>query len=255
MRSLLFVPADSASKLAGADCGADVVLIDLEDAVALSGKAQARQMAAAFLAQAQRPSLRSKLYVRINGLATGLADADLDAVMAARPDGIMLPKSGSRRDVQHLSAKLAVREAEYGLIDGSTKIIAIATGTAASIFQLGSYAGCSHRLAALAWAEQDLSADLGAQATRDAGGLLTAPLQLARSLTLFGAAAAGLPAIDTAFTDFGDAAGLRAECDVAARDGFTGKLAIHPDQVAVINAAFTPSEAALARARRVLGLE
>ena len=254
MRSLLFVPADSARKLARAACGADVVLIDLEDSVALSAKFLARQMAGAFLAQPQRQSLGSKLYVRINGLDTGLADADLDAVMSERPDGIMLPKSGSGRDVQHLSAKLAVREAECGLVDGSTKIIAIATETAASVFQLGTYAGCSPRLAAVTWGAEDLSADLGAQATRNAGGALTTPFQLARSLTLFGAVAAGVPAIDTVFTDFRDAAGLQAECEAAARDGFTGKLAIHPGQVAKIHAAFTPSARALDRAQRIIDL-
>ncbi len=250
MRSLLFVPADSARKLARApESGADVLLVDLEDSVAASAKGLARAGALAFL---QGRATGPLVYVRINGLETGLADADLAAVMAGKPNGILLPKSAGGRDVQHLSAKLAVHEAENGMKAGATRILAIATETAASLFQLGTYAGASGRLAGLAWGAEDLSADLGAETSRDGEGALTGPYALARTLTLLGAASAGVAAIDTVFVDFRDEAGLRRECEAARRDGFSGKMAVHPGQVAVINAAFTPSAEALARAGAVV---
>lgn len=251
MRSLLFVPGDSGRKLArGLASGADVLLVDLEDSVVPAAKGAAREQARAFLQAAREGG--PKIYVRVNSLATGLTDDDLAAVMPGRPDGIMLPKSASGRDVQHLSAKLAVHEALVGLESGVTRIIAIATETAASMFGLGTYASASQRLAGLTWGAEDLSADLGAETSRDGEGALTCPYALARSLTLFGAAAAGVAAIDTVFVDFRNAAGLARECEEARRDGFSGKMAIHPGQVAVINAAFTPSEAALAQACRVV---
>lgn len=250
MRSLLFVPGDSERKLAKSrDSRADVLLIDLEDSVAAAAKDRARDIARDFLrAVAPRPAL----VVRINALDTGLSDADLDAVMPGAPAGIMLPKCCGGRDVQHLSASLAVREAECGLPPGSTKILAIATETAASLFAMGGFAGASRRLAGLTWGAEDLSAALGAETSRLPGGTLAGPYALARTLTLLAAAAAGAAAIDTVFTALGDEPGLRAECEQARRDGFAGKLAIHPAQVAVINAAFTPSPEAVAQARRVI---
>ena len=147
MRSLLFVPADSERKLAkGLDSGADVLLIDLEDSVALDAKENARAVAARFLAEARERSERPRLYVRVNALDTGETDADLAAVMPAAPEGIMLPKSVSGASVQQLDAKLAVHEAQNDLPDGSTRIVIVATETAASLFNLGSYAGASARL-------------------------------------------------------------------------------------------------------------
>lgn len=253
MRSLLFVPADSPRKLARALAGAaDALLVDLEDSVAPAAKAAARDAAREFIAAARAASSAKRLYVRVNALDSGLIDDDLDAVMAAAPDGILLPKCASGRDVQHLGAKLAVREAANGLADGSTKIIAIATETPASLFHLGSYPGASRRLAALTWGAEDLSAELGGQATRLPDGGYTPPYALARSLTLFGAAAADVAPIDTVFPNYRDLAGCQADCEAGARDGFTGKMAIHPDQVAVINQIFTPSAEALARARAVI---
>jgi citrate lyase subunit beta/citryl-CoA lyase len=255
MRSLLFVPGDSPRKLAkGLDSGADVLFIDLEDSVAPEGTATARQVTREFLESARQASARPLLYVRVNALDTGLADADLDGVMPAGPDGILLPKSSSGMDVQHLAAKLAVREAENALPDGATRIIAIATETAGSIFHMGTYAGASHRLAGLTWGAEDLSADLGAETNRTPDGAYALPYQLARSLTLFAANAAEVAPIDSVFTTFRDEAGLRAECEAARRDGFTGKMAIHPAQVQVINEVFTPSPEAIARARRIIEL-
>jgi len=253
MRSLLFVPGDSQKKLEKAlTSGADVLLIDLEDSVDLNAKEEARRVTAAFLAEHRSSTERPRLYVRVNGLTTGMIDADLDGVMKAAPDGIVLPKSVGGADVAHLGAKLAVREAEFGLEDGTTRILAIATENAAGVFALGTFSGATHRLMGLTWGGEDLSADLGAEANRDESGTYTDPYRLARSLTLLGAAAAGVDAIDSVFTNFRDMDGLAAECRAARRDGFVAKMAIHPAQVPVINEAFTPSPEAIARAQAVI---
>src|SRR5215207_6181787 len=249
MRSLLFIPGDSVRKLdKGLGAGADVLLVDLEDSVAPSGKDAARRTAAEFLAAARREADRPRLYVRVNGLTTGLTDADLDAVMPAGPDGIMLPKTVGGPDLSHLGVKLAVREAEYGLADGATRIIAIATESARGVFGLGTLAGASRRLAGVAWG----GADVGAEANRGSDGLYTDPYRIARAMTLFAAAAAEADAIDSVYTNFRDLDGLAAECREARRDGFAAKMAIHPAQVAVINEAFTPSAEALAHARAIV---
>ena len=253
MRSLLFVPGDSPKKLEkGMNSGADVLLIDLEDSVGLDSKDEARRITAAFLSELGKDTERPRLFVRVNGLTTGLIDADLDGVMRSAPDGIVLPKAVGGADVAHLGAKLAVREAEFGLVDGATRILAIATETAAGVFALGTFAGASHRLMGLTWGGEDLSADLGAETNRGEDGTYTDPYRLARSLTLLGAAAAGVDAIDSVFTNFRDMAGLEAECRAARRDGFVAKMAIHPAQVPVINEAFTPSPEAVERARSVI---
>jgi citrate lyase subunit beta/citryl-CoA lyase len=253
MRSLLFVPADSPKKLANAlASGADAVILDLEDSIAPETKEAARIGAKAFLEEATARTSRPRLVVRVNGLHTGLTDADLDVIVAARPDAVMLPKAEGGPSIIHLDAKLAVREARAGLPDGSVDIIAIATETAASLFRAGTYGGSSPRLIGLTWGAEDLSADLGASANRDTDGRFLDPYRLARSLCLAGAAAAQVAAIDTVYVDFRDADGLRRECEEAARDGFSGKMAIHPNQVATINAAFTPSPAAIAHARAVV---
>jgi len=253
VRSLLFVPADCEKKLEKAlSCGADCLLVDLEDSVALARKPKARELAHAFLAEARRKHPRPLLYVRVNQLDTADLDLDLTAVMPAAPDGILLPKCSRGPDVQHLGAKLAVHEALNELPAGSTRILALVTETAASLFGMGTYANASKRLVGLAWGAEDLSAAIGAEANRAADGSLTAPYVLARSLTLLGAAAAEVPAIDGIFANLRDLDGLRAECELARRDGFAGKLAIHPAQVAIINAAFTPSADAIARAEAIV---
>jgi len=253
MRSFLFVPADSAKKLDKAmTSGADALIVDLEDSIALDGKAQARQSAAAFLKEAMAAASRPYLLVRINGLQTGLADADLDAIAPAKPDAIMLAKAEGGATVVHADAKLAVREAVAGLPDGAIKILPIATETAAALFLAGTFAGAGARLIGLTWGAEDLSAELGAQANRDAEGRFLDPYRLARSLCLAGAAAAQVPAIDTVYVDFRDEKGFRRECEEACRDGFVGKMAIHPAQVPIINAVFTPSAEALTRARAIV---
>jgi citrate lyase subunit beta/citryl-CoA lyase len=253
MRSLLFVPADSARKLEKAmSSGADALIVDLEDSIALDGKASARAAAAAFVKEAMTSAARPYLMVRVNGLQTGLTDADLDAVVPARPDAIMLPKAEGGSAVIHADAKLAVREAKNDLPDGHVKILPIATETAAALFLAGTFGGASARLIALTWGAEDLSAELGARANRDAAGRFLDPYRLARTLCLAGAAAAAVPAIDTVFVDFRDSTGCRRECEEACRDGFTGKMAIHPAQVPIINEVFTPSPAAIAQARSVV---
>jgi citrate lyase subunit beta / citryl-CoA lyase len=253
MRSLLFVPADSRKKLEKAlTSGADALVIDLEDSVAADGKAAARESAAAFLREMVPASARPRLIVRVNGLPSGLTDADLDAVAPMKPDAVMLPKAEGGASVVHLDAKLAVREAKGGMTDGHIKIVAIATETAAALFVAGTYAGASNRLCALTWGAEDLSAELGAETNRDSEGVLLDPYRLARVLCLAGAATAGVQAIDTVFTDIRDREAFRRECGAARRDGFSGKMAIHPTQIPIINEAFTPSREAVTHAKAIV---
>jgi len=253
MRSLLFAPADSDRKLDKAlASGADAVIIDLEDSVAPSGKPAARGRAAAFLRGAISSTQRPRLIVRINSLQSGLADADLDAVVPAHPDAILLPKSEGAASVIHLDAKLTAREALFGVADGHIRVVAIATETASALFGLGTYRDAGTRLIGLTWGAEDLSADLGAEANRDARGEFLEPYRLARVLCLAGAVAAQVMPIDTVYVDFRDEAGLRREAEEARRDGFTGKMAIHPAQVAVINDVFTPTPNAIAQANAIV---
>jgi citrate lyase subunit beta / citryl-CoA lyase len=253
MRSLLFVPADGGSKLDKAIAsGADAVIVDLEDSIAPDGKAAARNSAADFVKDAVKAASRPRLLVRVNGFATGLTDADLDVIVPACPDAVMLPKAEGGPGVIHAAAKLSVREAISGLPDGHIKIVAIATETATALFLAGTYRGASTRLEALTWGAEDLSAELGAETNRDGDGRFLDPYRLARALCLAGAAAAQVQAIDTVTVDFRNAAALRRESEEARRDGFTGKMAIHPAQVPVINEVFTPAPEAVARARAVV---
>lgn len=246
-----FPATANASSRRGLASGADVLLVDLEDSVALENKQRAREVTAAFLAARKDTSdRRPRLYVRVNALDTGETDKDLAAVMPAAPEGIMLPKTVSGRDVEHLDAKLAVHEADAGSEDGATRIVCVATETAASLFNLGTYQGASPRLEGLTWGAEDLSADLGALGNRDAAGNFTEPFRMARNLCLFGAVAAGVVPIDTVFTNFRDMEGLEREAREALTDGFTAKMAIHPAQVPVINAVFTPSSEDIARRPR-----
>lgn len=252
MRSLLFVPGVDATKLAKAPaCGADALILDLEDSVAPAMKAQARANVREALAGLRAPGGPRRL-VRVNGIESGLIDDDLAAVMAGRPDAIVLPKATGGRDVVHLAAKLAAHEALNDIPDGTTQIVGIAPETAAAMFGLGSFAGASPRLAGLAWGAEDLATDLGAATSRSDDGTLISTCRLARDLCLAAAAAAGVPAFDTVFVDVGDLSGLAAEAEAAQRDGFAGKLAIHPRQVAPIHHAFTPRADTLAHAKRVI---
>jgi citrate lyase subunit beta/citryl-CoA lyase len=253
MRSLLFVPADAPKKLDKAmTSGADAVIVDLEDSIAPDRKSAARETATAFVREAMTAVARPRLLVRVNGLSTGLTDDDLDAVIPARPDAIMLPKAEGAASIIHTDAKLTAREAIAGLPAGHTRIVAIATETAQALFVAGTYRGASRRLSGLTWGAEDLSAELGAEANRDADGSFLDPYRLARAICLAAAAAAEVQAIDTVHVDFRNETALRRECEDARRDGFTGKMAIHPSQVAVINEVFTPTAAAIAHARTVV---
>jgi citrate lyase subunit beta/citryl-CoA lyase len=253
MRSLLFVPGDSPRKLDKAmDSGADALVLDLEDSVAPDAKSGARKTVRDFLKAARSSKLDPKFYVRVNALDTGLIDGDLDEVLAGAPDGIMLPKCTSGVDATLLDAKLAAREAIAGLPDNSTRVIALATETPASIFALGSYRGATNRLEGLCWAGEDLSAALNAESNRLPDGTYAEPYGVVRALCLFAAVAAEVLPIDTVYTSYRDLDGLRAEAMDARRDGFAAKLAIHPAQVAVINAVFTPTAEAIDQAKAVV---
>jgi citrate lyase subunit beta/citryl-CoA lyase len=253
MRSLLFIPGDSPRKLEkGMTSGADALLLDLEDSIAPDGKAGARQTTLGFLRETQPAAQRPRLFVRVNGIATGLIDDDLDTVMAGKPDGILLPKAEGAASIIHLEGKLTTRETAYGLAAGSTAILALATETARAMFLAATYAGASRRLSGLTWGAEDLSAELGAEANRDAAGNFLDPYRLARTLCLVAAAAAQVPAFDTVYVDFRNSDGLKRECQDARRDGFVGKLAIHPAQVPVINEVFTPTPAAIAHAQAIV---
>ena len=241
LRSLLFVPGDRPERMVKAlGLGADALILDLEDSVALAGKDAARAHVAAFLAEPRT----MPLFVRINPLDSGLADDDLAAVLSAKPDGIVLPKAEGAASLAALDAKLG----------GDIAILPIATETPAAIFALGSYGGVTDRLVGLTWGAEDLPAAIGAATSREADGSYTAPYQLARSLTLFGAHAAGVAAIETVYPDFRDLDGLAAYAARGRRDGFTGMMAIHPSQIAVINAAFTPSAEERVHAQAIVDL-
>lgn len=254
LRSLLFIPGDSDRKLAKADStGADALILDLEDAVAPENKPRARALVPQFLA-ARPPGARpSQLWVRINPLDTEFALADLAAVVRAAPDGIMLPKANGPEDVQRLSYYLDALEAQAELPAGLIRILPVATETACAPFRLGAYA-TAHlpRLIGLTWGAEDLAAALGASTNLDASGQWSFTYRMVRAQMLLAAHAAGIQAIDTLHIDFRDDAGLRAASRAARAEGFTGRIAIHPAQVAAINESFAPSAEDIAHAERVV---
>ena len=240
LRSLLFVPGDRPDRFAkAAASGADAMILDLEDAVTRSAKARARTAVAQYLA-GERPI---PVLVRVNPPGSGMTGDDLAAVLMGCPDGIMLPKAEGAASVQALIAMMG---------DNTAPILPIATETPAAIFQLGTYAAVADRLLGITWGAEDLPAAMGATTAREADGRYTPPYEIIRALTLFGAHAAGVAAIETVFPAIDDEAGLAAYVARARRDGFTGMMAIHPAQVATINAGLTPSPSEIARARRIV---
>ena len=253
MRSLLFVPADSERKLTkGLASGADALILDLEDSVAPANRPAARTLTAAFIAEARKAERRPLLYVRINPLDGTDWEADIAAVMPSGPDGVVMPKPNSGDDVSRLAIALSSAETEIGGTPNGTRILPIVTETPLSVLQLHSYVGASGRMIGMSWGAEDLGAVVGSLANRDAHGQFTSPYRLVRDLCLMTAAAAAVEPIDTVYVNFRDTAGLEAETRDARRDGFTGKMAIHPDQVAPINAIFTPTEAEVVHARAVI---
>ena len=238
LRSLLFVPGDRPDRMEKAlGLGADALILDLEDSVTEAKKVEARDAVVAFLGRADRPV---PLLVRVNPLGSKHIDADLVAVTAARADAIMLPKAEGAKSIHALSTWTGL------------PILPIATETPSAIFVLGSYAEVGDRLLGLTWGAEDLPAAIGATAARETDGRYTPPIETVRSLALFAAHAAGVDAIETVYPDFRDLDGLAAYAARGARDGFTGMMAIHPDQIAVINRAFTPGEADITAARAIV---
>jgi citrate lyase subunit beta/citryl-CoA lyase len=251
-RSWLFAPGDSERKMEKATASAaDIVLLDLEDAVAEGEKPKARSMVSAFLTANAKH--RARLWVRINPLEGPHALGDLAAVVPACPGGIMLPKARGRADVELLNNYLTALEVAAGIEPGTTKVIVLVTETAAGMFTTGNYAGAP-RVVAMTWGAEDLADAVGASSNRNEDGSYAFTYQLARSLCLLGAAAAGVPAIETIQADFRDEAGLRQRAKEVRRDGYRGMLAIHPAQIDIINEAFTPSADELAAAQEIVDL-
>jgi citrate lyase subunit beta/citryl-CoA lyase len=237
-RSWLFVPADSDRKILKAlECGADAIIFDLEDSVAPGQKAAAREVLKGLPRRTGGPAW----WLRVNPLGSEEHKKDLELLGSADLTGIILPKTETGADVTQLAHRT-----------GSIPIHAIVTETAASLFGLLSYRDPKSPLVAMSWGAEDLSANLGASSKYNSSGALSFTYQMARSLCLAGAVAAGVQPVDTIFADFRDEDGVLAEAQAAARDGFTGKLAIHPNQVAPINAAFTPSPDEVAHARAIV---
>jgi citrate lyase subunit beta/citryl-CoA lyase len=252
MRSLLFVPGDSEKKLEKSlGSGADILLLDLEDSVAAANKPAARAITAGFIA-AHRGRTAARFYVRVNDLSTGETEADLAAVMKAAPDGIMLPISNSGRDVVQLAASLRVHEAENGIADGATAILPLITETAIGTLSAATYGDVGPRLVGVTWGAEDLAAAVGASTSRRPDGSYTDVFRFARAVTILAASSAGVAAIDTVFPNFRDMDAFRRDCEEGERDGFTGRMAIHPAQVPVINEVFTPSPEAVTHAREVV---
>jgi citrate lyase subunit beta/citryl-CoA lyase len=253
MRSLLFVPADGGPKLEKAlTSGADAVILDLEDSITPERKPAARKAALEFLKQVGSAKQRPHLLVRINGLDTGMTDADLDAIVAGRPDAVVFPKAEGGPSLIHLDAKITAREAIADVPEGQIKILAQAVESAAGLFAAGNFRNSSPRLVGLTWGPEDLSAELGAETNRNSQGELTEPYRFARSVCLYAAAAAKVPAIETVYVDYRNSDGLRRDTEAARRDGFAGRLAIHPAQVPVINEVFTPTTAQIEKAQAVV---
>ena len=251
-RSWLFAPGDSDKKMTKAMEGtADIVLIDLEDAVAPDNKANARPMVHDFLKA--NPAQRHRLWVRINPFDGPHTLSDLAAIMPASPGGIMLPKVYGRADVEKLDHCLSALEVAHGIDEGSTPVIVLITETAEAMFHTGDYKGAP-RVVALTWGAEDLADSIGASSNRNADGSYSFTYELARSLTVLGAATAGVTAIETISADFKDLEALRARAERVRRDGFRGMLAIHPAQVDVINEAFTPTAEEVAEAQEVVDL-
>jgi citrate lyase subunit beta/citryl-CoA lyase len=251
LRSLLFVPGDSEKKFAKArTIGADVLILDLEDSVAPSMKEAARAQVAALLDD-QAPRDWS-FFVRVNPFDTGLTFDDLAAVVKPGLDGLLIPKANGAADIERIGTELDRLEAKAGMIVGTVKIAVVATETPLAMFNLGSYTPPHPRLVALTWGAEDLAAAIGATGNKDEDGHWTDPYRLARSLCLYASASAGVAPVDTLYADFRNPEGLEADCRRARRDGFTGRIAIHPDQVAIINRCFSPSDEEIAEAQKIV---
>jgi citrate lyase subunit beta / citryl-CoA lyase len=254
IRSFLFVPGDSEAKLAKAEgCGADALILDLEDAVSVANKPRARELASQFLDARPPAGRRAQLWVRVNSLDSGMMLADLAAIARRSPDGLMLPKADGPEDVLKVSHYLDALEAQFGIEAGSIKVLPVATETPLAVFKLGDYANARlGRLLGITWGAEDLATALGASGNVDANGKWTQTNQMVRSLALIAARAANVQAIDTLYVNYRDEAGLRAASCASRAEGFTGRIAIHPAQVVPINESYMPSTQEIEHARRVV---
>lgn len=253
MRSMLFVPGDDIRKLEKSLLSkADALILDLEDSVALTQKTKARTMVLDFLRRHVPVRPRPLLYVRINPLDTGMTDEDLDAILTGKPDGVMIPKAVGRTDLVETARLLSRHEERAGTPDGFTKIMLVATETAAAVLALPTVPGSTTRLSALTWGGEDLAADIGAEQNHDDSGAFTPTYVMVRSMALLTAVASGVQPIDTPFTNYRDLEAFAADCKISRRDGFTGRIAIHPNQVGIINDMFTPSLEAVRHARSIV---
>lgn len=251
LRSLLFVPGDSERKFAKAQTtGADALILDLEDSVAPSQKSRAREHVATLL---RDDAARAWFFfVRVNALDTGLTLDDLAAVVQPGLDGLLIPKANGGDDIVRFGHYLDALEAKAGMAAGAVKLAVVATETPRAMFNLASYAPAPARLVALTWGAEDLAAAVGATDNRESDGAWTEPYRMVRTQCLFAASAAEVTPIDTIHADFRDAEGLERDCRRSRRDGFLGRMAIHPDQVAIINRCYAPSDAEIAHARRIV---
>ncbi|HWU25743.1 MAG TPA: CoA ester lyase [Rhizomicrobium sp.] len=253
VRSFLFVPADSERKLEKAgSSGADALIIDLEDSVAADRRGAAREMARTYLAS--RATGRPSLWVRINPVGSSDCEKDLDAIVERRPAGLVVPKPDSPDTLRALDRAIAAREERSGLTKGAIRVMPVASETPTAVLTLGDYRNPPPRLAALTWGAEDLSAALGASTNRGENGEFLFTFRVVRALALIAAKAADVAAVETLHADFRDRAGLQRTAEAARREGFSGMLAIHPDQVEIINSAFTPSAAEIEYAKRVVAV-
>lgn len=253
-RSWLFVPGDSERKIAKCwTSGADGIILDLEDSVTPENKATARSTTAAAIRDARAGGIDLIVLVRLNALPTGLTSDDIEATIGAAPDGYVAPKVASAADISTFAHLLDEAEKRVG-VDARTRLLPIATEVPKAIFKLDEIAAAHERIAGLIWGMEDLGAEVGSRRTRRDDGEILDPYKMVRALALFAAAAADIPCIDTPFVDIANENGLAREAGEASMLGFSGKLAIHPSQVAIINAAFSPSPAEIEDARTILDL-
>lgn len=248
---MLFVPGDSERKFArGSTSGADALILDLEDAVAPSMKAVARAHVARLLDD--RSARGWSFFVRVNSFDTGLTMDDMIAVVKPGLDGLLIPKANGAHDIGRVGLELDRLERDAGMEQGSVKLAVVATETPQAMFNLGSYAPRHPRLTAMTWGAEDLASAIGATDNKEADGEWTFPYQIARAQCLFAAAAAEVLPLDTLYANFRDLEGLERDCRRARRDGFVGRVAIHPDQVEIINRAFSPTSEQLKHAKAIV---
>lgn len=251
LRSLLFVPGDSERKFARAsESGADALILDLEDAVAPQKKAAARAYVASLIDE--RPTCDWAFFVRVNGLDTGLTLEDMAAVVKPGLDALLIAKANGAADIERIGCYLDALETKAGMTPGAVKLAVVSTETPKAMFNLGSYAAAHPRLLGLTWGAEDLGAAIGATDNKEPDGSWTFPYKIARAQCLFAAAAAEVAPIDTLYANFKDADGLERDCRESRRDGFMGRIAIHPDQIVTINRCYAPSEAEVEQARKIV---